>query len=85
MEAPMSEFVELYRGFEIHVQVFPFSGDMVDVWCRIVNPTDPKLSPVTAGVQQVDGGPFSAKIGEKMGMYYGMGLIDSYLREYRGD
>jgi hypothetical protein len=81
----MSEFVELYRGFEIHVQVFPFSGDMVDVWCRIVNPTDPRLSPLTAGVQQVDGGLFPAKIGEEVGTCYGMGLIDFYLREYRGD
>jgi hypothetical protein len=60
--APMSEFIELYRGFEILVQVFPFGDDMVDVWCRIVNPTDPRASPLTVGVKRVDGGPFPAKI-----------------------
>ena len=85
MEMAVSEFVEQYRGFEIYVQVFPFSADMVDVWCRIVNPSDLRPSPLTARVQQVTGGPFPAKIGEEVGMYFGIGLIDSYLREYSGN
>lgn len=76
----MADFTEFYRGYAVHIQVCPAEDGRVDVWCQIVDPNVARITPVTASVDKVPGGPFSAHIGRDIGVAYGAGVIDAYLR-----
>ncbi|SDC49267.1 hypothetical protein [Paraburkholderia lycopersici] len=77
----METFTDTYLGLEIHVQVFFISSGEADVSCRIVDPSDRRLAPLTAEVMRVPGGPFPHAAAARIGIAYCMGVIDAYRDE----
>ncbi len=77
----METFTGTYLGLEIHVQVFSISSGQADISCRIIDPAEPRLAPLTAEVMRVPGGPFPHGAAARIGMAYCMGVIDGYRDE----
>lgn len=77
----METFTDTYLGLEIHVQVFSIPSGEADVSCRIVDPSDLRLAPLTAEVMRVPGGPFPSTAAVRIGLAYCMGVIDAYRDE----
>ncbi|WP_322050573.1 hypothetical protein [Paraburkholderia bannensis] len=77
----METFADTYQGLEIHVQVFSDSSGEANVSCRIVDPSEPRLAPLTAEVMRVPGGPFPHAVAARIGVAYCMGIIDCYRDE----
>jgi len=77
----MPEFTDFYRGYAIHVQVFPTSDGKAEISCRITNPDVARITPLTAEVMRLPDGPFPAHMARDIGVAFGAGVIDRYLRE----
>ena len=77
----MPDFTNFYRGYAIHIQVFPAEDGRADVSCRITDPEVARMTPLTAEVMRLPNGPFPAHMARDIGLAYGAGVIDRYLRE----
>ncbi|MFD1557123.1 hypothetical protein ACFSHT_16095 [Paraburkholderia silviterrae] len=77
----METFTDTYLGLEIHVQVFSVSSGEADISCRIVDPSELRLAPLTAEVMRVPGGSFPHAAAARIGVAYCMGIIDCYRDE----